>query len=300
VSTSGTEPLVELGHLCRQARSHSGPGGTLLNQTELGRLVGVNQVTISRLESGSTTAGKELWDSIRKHLRLTEDESEHMESLRVLGEVGQPGRIRPAAVADYVRKLVQREQVAAEILCVHELRVPGPLQSNHFSYALLGSAGRVDVAPAARMRRQRRKLFESEHLRRYDCVLYEEAFHVSARLLGDGVVLDQIEFLLDLLRGRSDDPVLDDRTTIRLLARQGTMPYLSGDATILRFDGPELDLLYIEHPGGGDYHRAREKLRRAAARRDALLPHVLDTDDSIALLDRLRAEYEDRVRRFGP
>jgi hypothetical protein len=203
-------------------------------------------------------------------------------------------------MARYLTDLVRLEQIAAEILCVHELRIPGPLQSHHFSYALLGSAGRVDVAPAALLRRERQQLFRSEHLREYHCVLYEEAFHASARLVGDAAVLDQIEFLLDLLHGRSADPVVDGRTRIRLLARDRRLPYRPGDATILRFDGRDADRLYIEHPGGGEYLRSREKLRRAADRRDALLPYVLDAEGSVELLEQLRKDYENRVRHAAP
>ncbi|MEV6603154.1 Scr1 family TA system antitoxin-like transcriptional regulator [Kutzneria sp. NPDC051319] len=292
MSTAGIGPLVQLGHLCREARECSGPDGTLMNQTELGKRVGVNQVKISRLESGDAIGDKDLWDRIRKQLKLTDDMSRRMEELRVLGQVGVPGKIRTADMADYLKKLVKLEQSATEIQCVHELRIPGPLQSNHFCYAMLGSAGRVDVAPAALLRRQRRQLFGSEHLRGYHCVIYEEAFKVSADQLGPEAVLDQIQFFLDLLRGKATDLVLDGRTKIRLLAREGRKPYMAGDATILKFGGRQPDQLYIEHWGGGDYFQAKGKLQRATDRWETLLPYVLDLDGTIDLLRQLYEEYK--------
>lgn len=295
MSTSSGDPLVKLGEMCRTARQHSGPDGTLLVQGALGRLVGVNQVTISRLESAETTGAKALWDRIRQNLKLTEDESELMEQLRVLGEVGAPGKIKKVHVADYVKKLTKLERRAAEILCVHELRIPGPLQSDHFSLAMFGSTGSRDVAPAVYLRSQRRQVFGSEHLRVFHCVLYEEAFHFNAGLLGAAVVLDQIEFLLNLLHGRLGHPVLDERTAIRLLPRHGPKPYMAGDSTILRFDGADRDVLYIEHPGGGDYHLAQHKLRRAASNREALLPFVLDLNGTVDLLEHLRKEHAGRL-----
>jgi Domain of unknown function (DUF5753) len=295
VSTSSDDPLVELGEMCRQARRHSGPGGKLLVQGVLAKLVGVNQVTISRLESGEARTSNEIWDRIRANLTLTEVESRRMEELRKLGEVGRPGKIRPVHMADYVKKLAKLELDAAEILCVHELRIPGPLQSDHFCHAMLGSAGRADVAPAVHLRQQRRKVFVSQHLRRFHCVLFEEAFHFNARLLGPTCVLDQIDFLLRLMRGELTDPMIDERTQIRLLPRDGAKPYPAGDSTILRFDGGERDLLYIEHPGGGDYHRAQHKVRRAANNRDNVLRFVLDDNGTVELLEQLRKEYADRA-----
>ena len=183
------------------------------------------------------------------------------------------------------------ERVAVQVLCWHELRIPGPVQSDRYMRAQFDAAGRVDVTPAAIARSQRRALFAGPHLRRYHCVLYEESLHRAARDFGHEVAADQIDFLVALIEGTSEDPKVDGRTTIQLVPRDAVLPDLRGDATILLFDPPQKSRVYLEHMAGGTYLTKQDDVDFAVDRWRRLVPHALDATGSADLLRRLRKEF---------
>jgi hypothetical protein len=152
--------------------------------------------------------------------------------------------------------------------------------------AQFDAAGKVDVTPAAVARGQRRDLFTGPNLRRYHCVLYEEALHRAARDFGDEVAADQVDWLLAMIDGPDAD-----RRVIQVMPRDVVLPDLRGDATILLFDPPQRNLVYLEHIAGGDYLNKREEVDIAVDRWRRLVSHVPDAAGTGELLRRLRKEF---------
>jgi len=181
--------------------------------------------------------------------------------------------------------------VAAQILCWHELRIPGPLQSDHYMHAQFGSNGQIDVTPAVIVRRRRRRLFEATHLRRYHCLMYEEALHRAARDFGDPVARDQIDFLLSLVEGADAGGTTNERVKISLVPRDIRVPDPPGDFTVLQFTGSETDRLYLEYSKNGMYIKAKDKVADAIDDWSRLSELALDATDTVDLLRRLRKEF---------
>lgn len=286
--TPGIQAQTEFGQLVRAARERSGPDGRRLTQVELGARVGVKQVKIARIEAGSTPVTEELADRLLAELVVTTEQEMELRTAWLMAAIDDPDGSGPRQVPSYAMDLMRFERVAVEVLCWHELRIPGPLQSDRYMRSQFDSAGRVDVTPATAVRRQRRDLFASKHLQRYQCLLYEEALHRAARDHGAEIARDQIDLLIAMIEGTSDDPRVDHRTSIQLVPRDAVLPDLRGDATVLLFNQPHRGVVYIEHFVGGSYLKKEADVETAVDRWHRLVPYALDAIGSAELLRRLR------------
>ncbi len=277
--TPGMQARTEFGQLLKAARV-----GGRLTQAELGARAGTTQVKIARLESGQTTAPEELVDRIIAAFDVAPAQATRLRSAWVFTVVGDLGQSRQAP--KYALDLMRLERVAVELLCWHELRIPGPIQSDRYMRAQFDAAGR-DVTPAAVARGQRRDLFTGPHLRRYHCVLYEEALHRAAHDFGGEVAADQVDWLLAMIDGPEAD-----RRVIQVVPREVALPDLRGDATILLFDPPQRNRVYLEHIAGGLYLNKQDEVDTAVDRwRRRLVPHALDAAGTAELLRRLRKDF---------
>ena len=287
--TPGMQAQTEFGRLVRAAREWSGPDGRRLTQVELGARVGVTQVKIARVEAGRTPVAEELADRLLAELVVTPEQEMALRTAWLMSVIDDPDGSGPRQVPGYAMDLMRFERVAAEVLCWHELRIPGPLQSDRYMRSQFHTAGRVDVTPATVVRRQRRDLFASKHLRRYQCLLYEEALHRAAHDHGPEVARDQIDLLIAMIEGTSVEPRVDQRTSIQLVPRDAVLPDLRGDATVLLFTRPHRGVVYIEHFAGGSYLKKEADVETAVDRWHRLVPYALDAIGSAELLRRLRS-----------
>jgi hypothetical protein len=213
-----------------------------------------------------------------------------MRALARWNAVGVPFSGQRAVVPEYARKYIDREPEAVEILSWHELRLPGPLQSEHFMLRQFAMAGSVDVAPLIRSRRARRDLFGQPGLRRYACVIAEEALHRAGQAFGSGVVCDEIDYLL-AINDPEDTRIADDRTSIQLLPATTGVAHLYGDFSILRLPDPKDSFLYVEHVAGAHYLKATRHLDKAAQAWEEVHGAALGRDHTNEFLRKLRTGF---------
>ncbi|MGH3910839.1 MAG: DUF5753 domain-containing protein, partial [Pseudonocardiaceae bacterium] len=196
-----------------------------------------------------------------------------------------------ALVPRYARKYMDLEQVATEILSWHEMRIPGPLQSMHFMLRQFNTAGKVDVAPYLRNRERRRKLFHQPELKRYHCILAEEALRRAACGLGPSTARDQIDHLLAINDPNDPRELADARTSVSLLPVDAAIPHLENDFSILRFTDPGNSFVYIEHVAGAQYLDSASAVEKACAAWQDVARAALDRKSTKGLLLKLRTEF---------
>lgn len=289
--TEGGRERRELAALIRQARldAHAG-SGRRMTQQELGRLVGYSQGNINKIESGQIKIEPDTVERIISTLDVADGVATRMRNLARYNAVGVPFSGQRALVPEYARKYIDYEPDAVEILSWHELRLPGPLQSEHFMLCQFATANSVDVAPLIRSRRSRRELFGREGLRRYGCVIAEEALHRAAHAFGAGVVCDEIDYLLSI-NDPEDTRIADERTCVQLLPTTTGVTHLQGDFSILRLPDPKASFVYVEHVAGAHYLKAARQLSKAAQAWDEVHYAALDRQQTNAFLRKLRAGF---------
>lgn len=290
--TAGMPARRELAALIRAARKECVANGRGLSQAGLAALLGCTQGKIQKIEAADVKIEPEDVEQMIKHLKVEPTIAAKMRQLVAFNAVGEPWSGERALVPPYARKYLDGEQNATEILSWHEARIPGPLQSLHFMLRQFNTDGEIDVAPYMRNRKRRKELFHQPGLRRYHCILGEEALRRAAGGLGREAVRDQIDHLLAI--NDPHDPLLaDTRTSISLLPADAAVPYLDNDFSVLLFAGTGSDLVYIEHVAGGHYLRAPSAVDKARAAWKKLAEAALDPETTTKLLHKLRAEFTD-------
>ncbi len=166
--------------------------------------------------------------------------------------------------------------------------VPGLLQTEAYARVIFGNAlrpwgpGELDNAVRARMFRQKR-LTDPEHPLELTAILDES---VLLRPLGGPAVLRaQLEHLLEA----AGLP----RVTLQVLPLDaGVTAGLTGTFTILEFgDLGEPDLAYVDHACRAVHVEKAEDVARAKLRFDRLRSEALSPAASVALIERVAAEY---------
>lgn len=289
--TEGGRERRELAGLIKQARLDAPTeSGRRMTQQELGHLIGYSQGNINKMESGQIKIEPETVERIIRCLHVPGDIATQMRKLARWNAVGVPFSGQRALVPEYARKYIDSEPDAVEILSWHELRLPGPLQSEHFMLRQFATATSVDVAPLIRNRLARRELFRRPGLRRYGCVIAEEALHRARRAFGAGAVCDEIDYLL-LINDLANDRIADDRTCVQLLRTTTGMAHLYGDFSILRLPEHEASFVYVEHVAGAHYLKAARQLAKAGQAWDEVHTAALDRNDTNEFLRQLRARF---------
>jgi hypothetical protein len=291
VTTPGMPARRELAALIKAARREHDIDGRRLSQTALAALMSCTQSKIQKIEAANVKIEPEDVEQIIRHLGVEPATARRMRQLVALNAVGEPWSGERALVPHYARKYVELEQIATEILSWNEMRIPGPLQSMHFMLRQFNTAGKVDVAPYMRNRERRRKLFHQPALRRYHCVLAEEALRRVACGLGRGTARDQIDYLLAINDPTHPGELANARTSISLLPADAAVPYLETDFSILRFADPGNSLVYIEHVAGAQYLDSSSAVEKACAAWQAVACAALDREGTKGLLLKLRDEF---------
>lgn len=288
VNTPGTSARLELAKMIKAARRAREVNGRPMTQAYLGTMIGYSQGHINKLESGDYRIERQPLGLIIECLDVDPATRSRMWelcelNLRVESMVGERG-----VVPDYFRKYRKAEQSAETILNWHEMRIPGPLQSEHYMLAHFQASGAGNVTALVMDRTARQSLFRRGGLRRYTCVLAEEALRKDVYNLGTDVVLDEIDHLLVLNDPIHPHAIADERTSVHLLPTVASVPFMPGDFSLVRC--PDQNILYIEFGSGGMTKEGRREVERQYEIWHNLFPAALSRDDTNAMLRRLRAE----------
>jgi transcriptional regulator with XRE-family HTH domain len=292
VYTGGGPARRELATLITNARNAAPTTtGRRMTQAALGRLIGCSQGTIQKIEAASVRIDQSTVELIIHHLGVDPDTADTMRGLAVRNAVGEPWSRERALVPRFARRYFESEQDAIEILSWHEMRIPGPLQSEHFMLNEFEVAGQFDPAPYIRNRARRRELFRKPGLLRYACLLAEESLHRAAMSFGPIVVCDEIDYLLDVNDLAEHLDLADDRTSVRLLPATTALIDPPGDFSILRLPDPKDSFVYIEHAAGSHYVSTPEGQEKAMTTWLRLDRIALDRDGTCRFLRKLRDEF---------
>lgn len=288
--TPGISARTALGALIKEIRKAQTVHGRPMTQFTLGQLIGCSQAKIQKMESAQVKIELSDIELIIGQLDPDKVTAAQLRKLAAMNAVGEPWSKERALIPAYARQYMEYEQLATEILSWHEARIPGPLQSTHFMLRQFGATGQVDVAPLMRNRESRKGLFHRPDLKRYACVLGEEALRRAAHGLGRDVMLDQIDHLLSINDPAGPRKLADGRTGVYLLPVDAAVPYLENDFSILRFADAGIDRVYIEYVGGGQCLRTPAVVTKANDTWQAIARAALDRDGTQRYLWRLRQE----------
>jgi hypothetical protein len=257
----------------------------------LATLLGCTQGKIQKMEAARVKIERRDVERLIEQLGVDPATADAMRDLTALNAVGEPWSGERALVPDYVRRYLESEQAATEILSWHEMRIPGPLQSTQFMLRQFNTAGQIDVAPYLRNREHRRRLFHQPHLKNYHCVLAEEALRRAVSGFDRHTALDQIQHLLAINDPNDPRHFADARTRVCLLPARAEVPYLPNDFSLLHFADPGNSLVYIEHVAGATYLDTATAVERADAAWRHITRAALDKDATQEFLHHLAAEF---------
>ncbi|MCA1707842.1 MAG: helix-turn-helix transcriptional regulator, partial [Actinobacteria bacterium] len=260
VTTEGIRARKHLGMLIKEARCQYEGDGRALTQGALGKLMDCTQSKIQKIEAGSVRVTPGTVEQLIDLLHVSEADAHRMRTLVEASAASEPWAAERRLVPPYARKYMEQEQIATEILSWHELRIPGPVQSEQYMLRQFQTEGTTDVAPLLRNRKRRKRIFHQPHLQRYECILAEEALHRAASGLGRDIARDQIDHLL-AINDLNNPTIADNRTSIRLLPDDADIAYLPGDLSLLHFAKRD-SLAYFEHAAGADYVRDVKAIKK--------------------------------------
>jgi hypothetical protein len=261
-----------------------------MTQGELGNLIGYSQANIQKMEAGKVGFGLDTVEKIIERLAVPSAKADEMRTLAAFAAVGVPYSKAREGTPPYAERYLLAEARSVRVQSAHELRLPGPLQSEHFMLRQFQAAGAIDVAPLMRNRLERRAIFIRPTLVSYACVLAEEALHRAHRAFGRDVALDEIDYLLALNDPTVATGLSDHRTSIHLLPATAGVIHLPGDFTVLHLPRPEDSFIYVEHVVGADYCKAKGDVPRTEEKWLNLRVVALDREDTNDFLRKLRVQ----------
>jgi hypothetical protein len=292
VAGESTSERRQLAALIKSAR-HRAPthNRRWMTQRELGLLIGYSQANIQKIEAADIGIEPDRVEAVIRATDVDRHTAERMRELARYAAVGIPYADTRMPVPAYALRYIEAEREALEILTWHELRLPGSLQSEHFMLSQFQAAGAIDVAPLIRARARRKAIFGRPQLRRYGCVLAEEALHRVHTSFGREVLLDQIDQLLRLNDPAGERPEADSRTMIQILPATTRIAHLPGDFSLVTMPGDGGGFIYVEHVAGSNYPKSRESLQKAAMMWEQLHAVALDRQPTNDFLLKLRLQY---------
>ncbi len=292
MATDSSKERRQLAALIREARHQARTdNGRRMTQGELGLLIGYSQANIQKIEAADIGIDPDRVAAVILATGVDHGTAERMRELARYAAVGMPYADTRAPVPSYAHRYIEAEGEAREILTWHELRLPGPLQSEHVMLSQFRSANAIDVAPFVRDRMRRKAIFSQPQLERYGCVLAEEALHRVHATFGREVMLDQIDQLLRLNDPSGRKSEADSRTAIHILLATTPITHLPVDFSIVTFGDGDRGFVYVEHVAGGHYPKSKESLAKARNAWDELHTAALDRQPTNDFLRKLRDDH---------
>ncbi len=237
--------------------------------------LGCTQGKINKMETTLVSVSRQDLDRLIEIYGLTEEKAAHLREMAALDERDGPARTKVSAVPPAFAYLSELESEAAEILCWHSERMPGPLQSERYMLAQHEPIqDNEQVVSLLRQRKARARIFEIEKPPRYRVVLSESALYRMPGGRAGHIGVDQAAHLLDLVTTR-------ESLELQILQFGAKIPFVDTDFQLLRFNQSHLDdFTYIEFPGGSSTFTTAAELFEFRAHWDQLSAAALTTDES--------------------
>jgi hypothetical protein len=257
-----------------------------MTQTRAAAVLGCKQAKISKIEKTGAIARYELEKLLDAYDIPETDAAEFIELHSVSENTRQPKGAAPKV--DAYTQLLDLEPKAIEIRCSHGERIPAPLQSELYlsKWADLAHPRNRKLVPWHLANRKKRieRLFDSEEGPTYRVILSESCLHRLPGGYTAALDMDQTGYLL----GLTEHSRLELRFALFTAPHHG----FEGDFTVLSFEDPEQDFLYIEYPGNARVYRSAGELGACRQEWDKLRKVALSTSDTKKFL----AERYERLR----
>jgi transcriptional regulator with XRE-family HTH domain len=252
VNDDATARRRHLGRLLRSARANAG-----LTQTAVAEQLGCGQAKINKIETTLVAICPEDLDKLIESYGVPDGDAAELRLLAKLDQQKGPPRTKYGPNSAF-NDLTERELDAAEILCVHSERFPGPLQAESFMLAQHAHliANGNDVLDYMLLRANRVRVFTVENPPWYRAIISESALRRIPARHAKTVLADQVRYLVELIDSF-------EKVDLRILPFDADVPYLDPDFEILRFSGKgQPDFAYIEYSSGSKKLTKAEDLKK--------------------------------------
>jgi transcriptional regulator with XRE-family HTH domain len=220
-----------------------------LTQAEAAARLGCHQPKINKIETVQTTIKA---TDLSKLLAIYDaSQTQVAEAMQQLA-LTRPGPNAGARPNPLYLRMVSAEAEATEILVLHSERIPTLLQSDYYMLSQYRAADdHTDETLLMETREERESLLSSANkLQKYRIVLGES----SLRRMPGGraqITVDQAEHLLYLIDKH-------ERLELRISTYESPIPFMPTDVTILRLDGAQKDLVYLENGISGKIYEGKD------------------------------------------
>lgn len=266
----------QLGRELRKARIAAG-----MTQGSIAAILGCGQGKINKIETTLVTVSIDELDMMLKAYGVARDKADDLRA--IAAQDRRQRRRHHLMTSPAFEELSDRESDAAEILCWHSERIPGPLQSEHYMYQQFHTnGGTSDIVQLARQRQVRTRVLTADSPPHYQVILSESSLYRMPGGRTPELVVDQVEHLLTCVRSH-------ERLALRILTFDAPVPYVDSDFVILRFAADD-DFVYIEYPGGARLFTKPKELVMFEEHWRELSAAALSTEDTVTFLDRLATE----------
>ncbi|APU24220.1 DNA binding protein with helix-turn-helix domain (plasmid) [Actinoalloteichus sp. GBA129-24] len=250
-----------------------------LSARSLATLAGFNVSTISRVESGKMTPSVAVLSTILARLDVVGPERERL--LSMVDAAAAPQWIETGAgLPHQLHALLRFERSATSATEVHPVLVPGLLQAEKYTRAILRASNVPDEVVEARVavRMGRQRVLPALA---FEAIIDETV--LLRPLGGSGVMAEQCELLLDRSK---------QGTTVRVLPIDRLHPALNGAFSVFRFPA-DRPIIHLEHLSSGVFIDDPERTPPFLNAVDSLRETAMSPADSQELI----AAYRDRHRR---
>ncbi|MFC5182174.1 helix-turn-helix domain-containing protein [Actinomadura harenae] len=236
-----------------------------MRQTEVARILGVVNTTVSNLEAGRTKLRAEHAEILDTRWRTRG----HFQRLvRLANSMHDP---------NWFAKYTRYEINARHIRTYQALVVPGLLQTPEYAYALLAGAGIVEDPEASmRSRMARQEILDGPDAPQFWVLIKQSA--LEDPIGGAEVMRSQLAHLLE---------VSERRNVVLRVVPRSTGAHVGVDGSFSILTGPRSECAYMEAVGGGRLVLDPEKIENFRMRFDKIGADALSRDATRRLIREL-------------
>lgn len=265
---------VELGQLIKRAREAAG-----LSPADVDEALHWYAGRQRRVELGTRVLS---WAELNAIADLIGVHGAERDAWHKLGEAARK-REAPQRVADFAQAYVTHERAAVDIRYYSDALIYGPLQTEDYAKALLGTSDAPDVSEQLATRVARSAVIHREPAPHLSVVLGEAALHVCVG--GERVLRAQLEHLVSLAELSNVD--------IRVIPYSvGAHRSLGVTFHYLRLEAPDIKRVYLEGLTSATYVHVDSEIAVYERAFDQVRSAAADAAESVNILRR-------RINEFG-